>query len=97
MSDIEKSERKTVSSRHESNASPEVGGYHQSLPYDPDAHLSPEEREKIVSADPERLNLSLPGKLTYTKILGPRSGMASRLDSHPLGKCGAAAQSIICH
>ncbi|KAK7970611.1 hypothetical protein PG996_000960 [Apiospora saccharicola] len=50
MSDIEKSERKTVSSRHESDASPEVGGYHQSLPYDPDAHLSPEERAKIDRA-----------------------------------------------
>ncbi|KAK7951344.1 transporter [Apiospora aurea] len=50
MSDLEKSEGKAVSSRHESDASPEVGGYNHGSPYDPDAHLSPEEREKIDRA-----------------------------------------------
>lgn len=97
MSDIEKSEGKAASSRHESDASPEVGGYHHDLLYDPDAHLSPEERAKVVSVDSEWLSLSPSRMLTYREILGPRSGMASRLDSHSLGKCGADAQSVTGH
>ncbi|KAK8049652.1 hypothetical protein PG994_011382 [Apiospora phragmitis] len=50
MSDLEKSEGKAASSRHESDASPEAGVYHHGLLYDPDTHLSPEERAKIDRA-----------------------------------------------
>ncbi|KAK6842046.1 hypothetical protein PG990_005968 [Apiospora arundinis] len=49
MSDVEKSEGKAASQRESHDTSPAVTGYHD-LPYDPDTHLSPEERAKIDRA-----------------------------------------------
>jgi hypothetical protein len=46
MSDIEKTSVRAPS--HESLPDHHAGGLHD-LPPDPDAHLSPEEREKVVS------------------------------------------------
>lgn len=47
MSDLEKSEGNAASQRESHDTSPVVAGYHD-VPYDPDTHLSPEDRAKIV-------------------------------------------------